>query len=372
MASARSPKKWWHLFARKKQQAGFTLIELLVAILVGGIIAAILLALVVTLLETNQREASRSDTQREVQMALDYISRDLREAVYVYDGSCLVSDEFGSFQGLQRDCRGLLGGEQPALPAEVTNAVPVLAFWKPEKLPKSLQDTCVSLAAELSKLPAQQSQRIQNVPCVSGRMYSLIVYTLVENPAADPKWRGKARIMRYRLPQFTTGTGSGTANVAPPVTNGWTYPLADSVGFENWPRDKKGDDMRANRTPAGDNQVLLDYVDFDGPKDGAGQPVFDEGKLCPSPQPSIIPGVAPDPGTYQGGYVLTPNATVSRGKRGFFVCVNGSESYGKINQEVVVRINGNAAGRPGIPRDRDVPLQLETLVLTRGVVNKNL
>jgi prepilin-type N-terminal cleavage/methylation domain-containing protein len=64
-------------------RSGFTLIELLVALIVGSIITTLVLGFTVQLMSNNQREASRSDTQREVQAAIDYINRDVREAVYV-------------------------------------------------------------------------------------------------------------------------------------------------------------------------------------------------------------------------------------------------------------------------------------------------
>ena len=85
-----STVQWLWLFRRRSSAKGFTLIELLVALLIGGIISSALLYGVVELLQTNQRESSRAETQREMQLALDYISSELREAVFVYDGGCLV------------------------------------------------------------------------------------------------------------------------------------------------------------------------------------------------------------------------------------------------------------------------------------------
>ena len=63
---------------------GFTLLELLIAMVIGSIIVSTLLYGVVNILQTDQRDASRSDTQRDMQMAMDYITRDVREATYVY------------------------------------------------------------------------------------------------------------------------------------------------------------------------------------------------------------------------------------------------------------------------------------------------
>lgn len=168
--------------SKQKQNTGFTLIELLVALFIGSVITGALLFMVVKLLETNQREAARSDTQREVQMAVDYISRDLREAVYVYDGDCLVTDS-AALHPTPPDpdapnCTGLLTYlPEPIKGGSGTSTLPVLAFWKVEDLPQKLKDICISKATDFSKsdpLP----DAVKGVPCISRRMYTLVVYTL--------------------------------------------------------------------------------------------------------------------------------------------------------------------------------------------------
>jgi prepilin-type N-terminal cleavage/methylation domain-containing protein len=363
----------------KKLNKGFTLIELLVAMIVGGIIVVILLSLVVNLLETNQREASRSDTQRETQMALDYIARDLREAVYVYDGNCLVEDlrpTFPNAQGQQEPltCRGLLSSLPDNVAGRGTNAgtKPVLAFWKVDDLPQNVQDLCRANAAEYSKPLAQQSGVLKGIPCASGQMYTLVVYTLDEsNPSGT--WQGRARIKRYKLPQFTGGTPIQ-------VSQGWVYPISETTSFATWPAapesyivDPKfgtGPVAPPNETINGTYQVLMDFVDTDGLVDSNGTPITEETRLCPQPTAAAVPNVTP---LEVDGYQITPKSSIANGKRGFYVCVNGSGSNGRKNQEVVVTIQGNAAGKPGFPSNsRNASFPMQTRVLTRGVVNKSV
>jgi prepilin-type N-terminal cleavage/methylation domain-containing protein len=367
-------------FLAKKHSKGFTLIELLVAMLVGGIITTILLSLVVGLLQTNQREASRSETQRETQMALDYIARDLREAVYVYDGTCLIDQvtppiQFQdpvSNQITQRTCRGLLNFLPPTVAGIGTgnaSTKPVLAFWKVEDLPKPLQELCQRNANEYLRAELPDNSVLKNIPCPSGKMYTLIVYTLVSNEGSN-SWQGKARIMRYKLPQFLYGSTS--------VTDGWVYPVSNNTSFETWPAPPITtivDDINTFPKPDappkdgdGTYQVLTDFVDTKGLVDTSGNELTDETKLCPQPAPSVDSTT----GRYQGGYQITPNATVAGGMRGFYVCVNGSESNGKLNQEVIVHIQGNAAGKPGVPRSVNISFPMQTRVLTRGVANKSI
>jgi prepilin-type N-terminal cleavage/methylation domain-containing protein len=325
---------------------GFTLIELLVALFIGSVITGALLFMVVKLLETNQREAARSDTQREVQMAVDYISRDLREAVYVYDGNCLVADS--TTVNTSQNCTGLLN-YLPAPIASGTSTLPVLAFWKVEDLPQKLKDACSNKATAFSKsdpLPPD----VTGVPCISRRMYTLVVYTLDWTTSTSEIWKGKARIKRYNLPQFTESS-AGAAGTQPAVTQGWLYPAGENTGFNYWPKDKNYTATLGYQNPAtatnANNQVLLDYIDMNQ--------LTGNDVTCPD-----------------NDYVLTPNSAISSKRRGFYVCVKGRESNGTLNQEVVVRLQGNASGRPGVSSNSNVPLPLETRVLTRGVLNKNI
>jgi prepilin-type N-terminal cleavage/methylation domain-containing protein len=341
------------LQSKQKQRAGFTLIELLVALFIGSVITGALLFMVVKLLETNQREAARSDTQREVQMALDYISRDLREAVYVYDGHCLVNTNVQATW----NCSGLLGYLPSPLDGKTSSTVPVLAFWKVEDLPKNLKDNCSNNASAFSSTAALPPA-VTGVPCISRRMYTLVVYAL-DTDNTGTAWKGKARIKRYNLPQFTDGAGAG--GTQPAITPGWLYPAGENTGFNYWPNDKEYKvipDRTAPFAPTSANyQVLLDFVDTNDLTSGTDA-------SCPinPTDPSIV------------DYVMTPDKSsfgATPARRGFYVCVKGASNNGNLNQEVVVRIQGNVAGRPGMS-SANIPIPLETRVLTRGVLNKNV
>lgn len=358
-------RKWFkqgsqHLrsFSKRRKSAGFTLIELLVAMVIGSIITSVLLFLVVQLLQTSQRESARSDTQREMQMAIDYIGRDLREAVYVYDGNCLkASNPTGSA------CPGLLTPSY--LPTSVstgTNNLPVLAFWRVDPLPLKIDDLCKANAGAFSEKTrtAQDAALvpINGIPCVSRRMYTLVVYSL--NWATGNQWKGRARITRYQMPQYSYSAAAATS-----VTPGWLFPAGGDVSFMSWPLDAKGVDAPTRGTPTPDpsnTQVLVDFVDQKGLSSGTTDAV------CPA-----VPLTAP----VTPGYVPTPTSAVkppdSVPNRGFYVCVKGGESNGNLNQEVSVFLQGNAAGRPGLPLNAsNVPISMQTRVMTRGSLDKRI
>jgi len=352
-------RKWFkqgsqHLrsFSKRRKSAGFTLIELLVAMVIGSIITSVLLFLVVQLLQTSQRESARSDTQREMQMAIDYIGRDLREAVYVYDGNCLAATPTPPAGS---SCTGLL--RPGSLPPTIStgNNLPVLAFWRVDPLPPAIDDLCKANAGAFSEKPGTAQDAalvpINGIPCVSRRMYTLVVYSL--NWATGNQWNGRARITRYQMPQYSYSAAAATS-----VTPGWLFPAGGDVSFMSWPRDAKGEVAPTRGTPTPDpsnTQVLVDFVDQKGLSSGTTDAV------CPA-----VPLTNP----ITPGYVLTP---ASANNRGFYVCVKGGESNGNLNQEVSVFLQGNAAGRPGLPLNAsNVPISMQTRVMTRGSLDKRI
>ncbi|MGI0490411.1 PulJ/GspJ family protein [Alkalinema pantanalense CENA528] len=371
----------WSLKVRST--SGFTLLELLVALAIGSLIVTGLLYGVVELMQTNQRDASRSDTQREVQSALDYMARDLKEAVYVYDGRCLQGDGANPFNKTagQKRCPGVLN----YVPAALNDAtsLPVLAFWRVDPLPQNLIDRCRTSAGT-----ANAATSLQGVPCISQRMYTLVVYAL-NTDNSNRLWRGRGRITRYELPQFTTASITGAG--APTATPGWVNPLQGQTNFETWPwgADTAGaatQNLQAKNggrpTSMANNLVLIDFVDNREDKStpprgiqsiaanaNSGVPGdLSNGwsNLCPTPAyDSANPTL--------GGFIMSPGndlATGAKSTLGFYTCVRGADAN-NLNQEVAIYIRGNAAGRPGIPVGTgNLPFLMETRVLTRGAIGK--
>lgn len=358
------------LSLKTRQTAGFTLLELLVALVIGSIVVAGLLYGVVEILQVNQRDSSRSDTQREIQAALDYMARDLREAVYVYDGRCLTGDGTNPFNKTadQQRCPGLLN----YLPANLKSStnLPVLAFWRVDPFPQSVIDACRTNSGSSTAWDF----------CVSQRMYTLVVYSLNTEPS--PLWRGKARITRYELPQFQSSAAISSG--APTNTSGWVNPLQGITNFETWPwgilaNSTTPSNLQTGAPPAyvPSNSTLTDFIDNSVatrpitpiPAVTGVTPAYPtngSSTLCPQP--------AYDPNNpTQGGFVLTPGnnlATGSLSMLGFYACVRGADAN-SLNQEVAIYIRGNAAGRPGIPTwVPQVPFLMDTRVLTRGAIGK--
>jgi prepilin-type N-terminal cleavage/methylation domain-containing protein len=153
-------------YFNKNQKSGFTLIELLVAIIIASLIISSLLYLVIDILQIDNREAARNETQREMQMAMDFISNELREAMYVYDGTCLQTG-----QGVLKDrnyCPGLAGNTTKYIPT-FANQTPILAFWKPEEIKDDEMPTNCNLSTPIL---IQQCNDL----LIKRRTYTLVVY----------------------------------------------------------------------------------------------------------------------------------------------------------------------------------------------------
>lgn len=328
--------RFWVL-SRRHKLSGFTLIELLMSSFIGAIAVSGLLALVVQLLQTDQRESVRSETQREMQMALDYISEDLQEAAYVYAGDCLQGRQDDTSTPVDEYCPGVVN-HIPSIANTV--GVPVLAFWKSEPLP----DGCRTTRGQA------------NDPCfdfrLSSRTYSLVVYFLNKQ---TPPWQGKARITRYVLDQLST------KNNIFGLTTGYINPTNSSTSFRTWPQSRQPNgtwqNLQTQRPafPPGDPDTLVDFVDTRG--------------STPDPEPC-------DPANPE--YVPSPSSTTLgtgfAGIRSFYACVRvvnpaaPGEQQSGLNQDAIVYLRGSTYGKQG--SQDSVLTSLQTQVLGRGVVDK--
>jgi prepilin-type N-terminal cleavage/methylation domain-containing protein len=346
--------------------AGFTLIELLVSMIIGSIIVVALLGLVVELTEVNQKDLSRTETQREMQAAIDYITQDLREAVFVYSGECMGNVTIGDPATVLTTpfCPGVLNHVPAALTAK--NRVPVLVFWRTDPLPEEvlLKGVCAEVFKD-GLLKDDEKAKVNNVPCIAGKGYNLVIYAIQKDDPND-EWKGKARLVRYQLSQY---------NAAGNLNDGYVDPVqSDELGnlkFLHWPyqKNKTGNlEIKQSVRPSGEGEirVLVDFVDDFAIKPG-GSPLAD-GRQPPAciPPPSVDKEIVPpNSATFNPDHL-----------RGFYACVKGKsleekDSVAGDKQEIVVSLAGNVTGRPGFPTGNDNAARLsplQTRVLSRGVV----
>jgi len=194
--------------------SGFTLIELLVSMLIAGIIISTLLAFTINIMEQDRREQAKVESQGEVQAALNYISDDLQEAIYIYNSDGLTK--------LTTDTAAVPANPSavpptaaiPAIPAPLpsfANSTPILVFWKRYYYAPSDSVSVVSggggsTTKRVGCLPYGTSTTEDATNCLdangnvkgSGQYtYSLVAYYLIYD--GDTTWSNAARIGRWEL-----------------------------------------------------------------------------------------------------------------------------------------------------------------------------
>jgi type II secretory pathway component PulJ len=285
-----------------------------VAIFIGSLLVSGLLAIVVELLKVNSREETLSQAQQSMQRAMDYMTSDLSEAVFVYSEPTTLAAVTNQLTDLP------------------TGAKPVLGFWRLD--PVSNFPACTGFTGA-KKRECDTLQVRQNV-------YTLVVYLHQTNTAADI-WSGPARIIRYELSRYSNVTTltERTGYADPTIdrdTNGDGTPDAPN-SFQDW--------VRQGTTTAGVAQTLTDYVANAGTS----------GAACPD----LTPADTSDGPNYNK--VGTPDGS-------FYACVaTGDQTQ---NKSVILYLQGDATENPQairgpVSQSSKTPA-LESEVLIRGAI----
>lgn len=331
----------WLLRAKQAGRQGFTLIELLVAMVIGTLIMGTMLYMVVELMQVNRREEVLTQTQQDMRRAIDYISRDTREAVFIYSTPSTVVEAPaadgtpGTRTLLQELGITVNGAGVVTAPANLSGATPVLAFWRLDPVPTDSTFWGLNCATAFSGNQFRINEC--NTLRLRQSFYTLVLYFQRPNTGTDI-WGGPSHIVRYELPKYSV------ANI-PTLTQrqGYSDPT-NCTSFANWRAPNANCDPGNVGAPAATISVLTDYVALQPPN----------GPACPA------------------NSVASP-----ANPQGFFTCISdGTAEPGDVgrNQTLRIFLQGNAlAGRPGIvnalSQASSLPV-LESEVLVRGVLNK--
>ena len=169
---------------------GMSMIELLVGTVIAFIIITPLMAFVVNTLNDDQREEAKAVTDKEIQSALEFITEDLSEALYIYDQA-----------GIQAIATNQL------IPAASATQIPILVFWK-----RQVARNIIPIGVANCDNPEK---------CDDTFILSLVAYYLRTDP--NPIWcpnntdnnKCPARITRFQL----NGGGRTIAGVPFPRPN---------------------------------------------------------------------------------------------------------------------------------------------------------
>ncbi|MBZ8182213.1 hormogonium polysaccharide secretion pseudopilin HpsC [Oscillatoria salina] len=213
---------WLKRSSKATKTGGFTLIELLIAIVMAVLIITPLMGVAISILDTNRKEQAQVTSEQEVQAGLDYIARDLQQAIYIYDadGVAAIRDQ---------------------IPTD-DDQEPVLVFWKRKVVPDSLP-----------------YGRDANECCNDAYVYSLVVYYLIKDN--NQTWSNTARIARFEVSDGVIDPFSDPDD--PEYLD--DYPKDE--GFASFNLNEFGDiALNMNNWQNGGNfenptMVLIDYVD---------------------------------------------------------------------------------------------------------------
>jgi len=221
-----------------KTDKGMTLVELLVGAIMAFLIITPMLGFVVDMLNTDRREQVKSNTEQDLQAAVDFIAQDLSQAIYIYDGKTLnqIRDQ-------------LPENGNP-------NRVPILVFWKRQLIKKS-----IPVDASSTKKPKDCTLQNDKVPCNDAYLSSLVAYYQFKD--TDNTWCQPSggdcptRIARYEITDGVknplTQAYYDTSEIRPDQERNKAF--NDKFDFSKPTKEvTKG-------PPFPDHQVLVNYID---------------------------------------------------------------------------------------------------------------
>ena len=166
-------------------EKGMTLVELLVGSIMAFLIITPMLGFVVDMLNTDRREQVKSNTEQDLQTAVDFISQDLSQAIYIYDQA--------GINDIQKTTTKL-----PPSPVNTTGT-PILVFWKRQQMKNSLPIS--------STVSTQEPKDCKNTPadCNDTYVLSLVAYYQIKETVSTSIWcqpsgvTCPSRIARYEI-----------------------------------------------------------------------------------------------------------------------------------------------------------------------------
>lgn len=304
----------------RQKSGGFTLIELLIGLALAFLIITPLLGFMINVLRSDRQEQAKANSEQEIQAALNYIARDVDQAVHIYDGFGLdtIKENLPQYQ----------------------NSEPVLVFWKRYFYPKA-----IPTSASGGNCNGANGDR-----CNDAFVYSLVAYYQIDNSTqnsncSNKTWSCTQQIGRVEL---RYGLGEDPNFIIPPDPRNFLLfspEAADTVeGQMNaWPPTP------ITYSPLPPINILIDYIDATPeanlpPSSQASCPTTP--RVLPRPDAPLVPPPAysrnPPPYDYRQvpNYTIGTNLAPAKFKTSsFYACVNSDSTSAQ------VFIRGNAMAR---------------------------
>jgi type II secretory pathway pseudopilin PulG len=222
---------------------GMTLVELLVGSIMAFLIITPMLAFVVDMLNTDRREQVKSNTEQDLQAAVDFIAQDLSQAIYIYDQAGITAT----------------ATKLPDPPTNTT-VTPILVFWKRQQIKNAVPINSGATAKEPTDCNSNAGQ------CNDTYVLSLVAYYQIRDITPNSTWCQPSggtcptRIARYEI-------RDGVKNPNPPdPANPYYYAPGDNEYAPDKAFDPTFDINKplVNVTKGADfedPQVLVNFID---------------------------------------------------------------------------------------------------------------
>jgi len=288
---------------------GMTLVELLVGSIMAFLIITPMLGFVVDMLNTDRREQVKSNTEQDLQAAVDFIAQDLSQAIYIYDNKAINGPD----------------NIKPMLPASGSDRIPILVFWKRQQIKTSVP---INPGAGLPKY-------CNPATCNDTYVLSLVAYYQFKH--SEPTWcqpsggNCPTRIARYEIRD-----GVKNPSTLAYYTDDETKPgqRKDPAFNANFDISKPTENVTTppTTTPSGFNtpEVLVNYIDHSSTN--VPIPIGDQ---CKDFLGVTAP---PPPATFNASDLLITD-TSSPSAHSFYACVDTSKNIARVT------IRGNSLRR---------------------------
>jgi type II secretory pathway pseudopilin PulG len=295
---------------------GMTLVELLVGAIMAFIVITPMLAFVVDMLNTDRREQVKSNTEQDLQAAVDFIAQDLSQAIYIYNG---------------KQIRDIVKTQQLAAPP---NTAPILVFWKRQQIKKAVP---IAVPIDDSIFPKDCQDKGNADKCDDTYVLSLVAYYQFKGKEAT--WCQPSgvdcptRIARYEIREPVRNPYKSDAKDPYYDKTQLSVSQQGNVAFNpNFDFSKPTENVTksiAQAAIAGElrEQVLVNYIDHSS-KDVP----IPNGNQC---QTSLAVTPPPPPATFNADDLL-----ITDGKtHSFYACVDTSRNIARVT------IRGNSLRR---------------------------
>lgn len=226
-------------------EKGMTLVELLVGAIMAFLIITPMLGFVVDMLNTDRREQVKSNTEQDIQAAVDFIAQDLSQAIYIYD---------------QAGITAINSTTQLPPPPTNTTGTPILVFWKRQQIKNAVPINSTVSAKTPSACPPNGSE------CNDTYVLSLVAYYQIRDTTPNPTWcQPSGGTCPTRIARYEIRDGVKNPNSSDP-TNPY-YSLTDANEYAPDAAFDPSFDISkplvnvTKRAGFKDAQVLVNYID---------------------------------------------------------------------------------------------------------------